>query len=149
MICIIALPVFLILGIFSVRYRILAKEAFECVFRMATFRKCNSKLDQRIKTKITGKILKYHPGTARFFFKNFEILSWIFTIAMIASLVFSAIGVYNYVAYGNCNGPGSTAFCIFNGGKQAASKIGQLANCSTPINTYTSTNITPQNGPGP
>ena len=99
MICLIALPIFLVLGIFSVKYRILAKEAFDCIFRAITLRKCESKLDQRIKSRITGKILKYHPGTARFFFKNFELLSWIFVALFILSLIFSAIGIYNYAFY--------------------------------------------------
>ena len=135
MICIIALPVFLILGIFSLKYRILAKEAFDCVFRAVTFRKCRSNLDQRIKTKVTGKILKYHPGAARFVFRNFELLSIIFTILLVVSTIFSAIGIYNYVAFGNCNGPGSTALCIFNpAGNEAARNIGNLTNCSPPVN---------------
>src|SRR3989338_436236 len=114
MICLIALPVFFVLGIFSMKYRILAKEAFDCIFRAITLRKCESKLDQRIKSRITGKILKYHPGTARFFFKNFELLSWIFVALFILSLIFSAIGIYNYAVYGNCNGPQSTGLCLLD-----------------------------------
>jgi len=149
MICIIALPVFLILGIFSLKYRMLAKESFECVFRTITFRKCHSKLDQRIKSRVTGHILKYHPGAARFFFKNFGILSWIFTVLMVVSFVYSAIGIYNYAAYGNCNGPGSTAFCIFNpAGNEASGRINALANCTEPINTYSPLNKSAtENGP--
>lgn len=143
--CIVALPILAILGIFSVRYRMLAKESFDCVFRTITFRKCHSQLDQRIKSRITGKILKYHPGTAKFIFKHFEILSWIFMILFIVSAVFSGIGIYNYVAYGNCNGPGSNAFCIFNPGAQPDA-LGNITQCSEPVNTYSSQNIAKENG---
>ena len=135
MICLIALPVFLILGIFSVRYRNLAKEAFDCVFRRITFRKCHSKLDQRMKSRITGTLLKYHHGTAKFVFKNFELLSWIFTILMIVSLVYSAIGGYNYMKYGNCNGQGSTAFCIFQGINPIENAT-NITPCPQNISTY-------------
>jgi len=114
MICFIALIVFGILGIFSVKYRQIAKEAFDCVFRRITFRKCESSLDQRLKSQITGKLIKHNPKLAGFVYKRFEIISWIFTIILILSIVYSAWGLYNYAVYGNCNGKQSTSFCVFN-----------------------------------
>ncbi len=42
MICIFAFFVFAFLAIFSVTYRPLAKEAFECVFRRITLRPCET-----------------------------------------------------------------------------------------------------------
>lgn len=54
------------------------------------------------------------PRLAGVVYKRFEIISWVFTILMIASLYYSAAGIYNYAAYGNCNGPNSDEFCIFN-----------------------------------
>ena len=113
-ICFIALPVLAILGIFSASYRKLAWEAFECVFRMATFRKCKSNFDQRVKAKIVGKLMKRTPKLAGFIFKKFAILSWIFVILFVLSFVGSGYGLYNYYVYGNCNGPDSSAFCIFD-----------------------------------
>jgi len=130
-VCIIALPVLLILGIFSMRYRILAKDAFECIFEMVTFKPCKSKLDQRIKSSITGKTMKHYPGFARWIFRNFEILSWIFVIIFIASIIFSAWGVYNYAAYGNCNGPQSIGPCIFSDIQKGVQAIEGASNCST------------------
>lgn len=115
MICIIALVVFSILAIFSVKYRPLAAEAFDCVFRKVTFRKCRTNLDQRLKSQITGKLLKKSPVLARFVYKRFELLSWIFVILFFASLAYSAYGGYNYYLYGNCYGPEDTGgFCIYN-----------------------------------
>jgi len=100
-ICIIALIVFSVLGIFSMRWRKLAKEAFDCVFRP-----CVTKLDQRIKSKLTAKLMKRTPALARFTYKNFKVLSWIFTIAFFASLFYSAYGIFNLITYGSCE-PGS------------------------------------------
>ncbi len=114
MICIVALVAFAILGIFSAKYRSLAKEAFNCVFRRLTLRSCETGFDRRMKAKIIGKLLARSPKTAGLVFRNFEAISWIFTILMLASIVLSAQGVYNYAVYGNCNGPHSSVFCIFN-----------------------------------
>lgn len=114
MICLIALPVLGIMGIFSAKHRKLAKEAFDCVFRKVTFRKCQTNLDQRIKTGITGKLMTKTPKFASFTHKNFEIISLLFVILLITSFYFSAAGLYNYFNYGNCNGPHSDEFCIFN-----------------------------------
>ncbi|HLD10795.1 MAG TPA: hypothetical protein VJB89_01825 [Candidatus Nanoarchaeia archaeon] len=134
MICILALIVFGILGIFSVKYRIIAKEAFDCVFRRITFRKCTSGLDIRLKAQITGNLMKKAPNIATKVYKNFEIISWFFTIILIVSLIWSGIGLYNFVLYGNCNGEDSTEFCIFNGLEGRKEIIEQTKSCGC-INT--------------
>lgn len=63
--CIIGIVLFSILGIFSAKYRELAKESFRCVFKMATFRPCDSTLDQKLKSKITTKLMKASPSLAK------------------------------------------------------------------------------------
>ncbi|MFH0961562.1 MAG: hypothetical protein V1820_02665 [archaeon] len=113
-ICFIALGVFAVLGIFSLKYRNLAGEAFDCVLRRVTFRPCTSRLDERIKAKIVSKVLPKNPALARFINRNFELLSWLLVIATFASLFFSLQGIYNFFLYGNCNGP-SGGFCIYRG----------------------------------
>lgn len=114
MICIIALIVFGVLGIFSASYRIIAKEAFECVFRRLTLRKCETGLDKRLKAQITGRLMKRLPRTGRQIYKYFEVISWIFLILLLVSIFFSAQGAYLFVKYGNCNGEDSNKFCIFD-----------------------------------
>ncbi|NYZ78520.1 thioredoxin family protein [Candidatus Micrarchaeota archaeon] len=109
--CLLAMVVFGILGIFSAKYRELAKEAFGCFFNTIQLKPCDSKLDQRIKSTLIAKIMKLSPGLARMTYKNFAVLSWIFTILFFASMAYSAYSVYNLVVYGSCN-PGS--YCIFN-----------------------------------
>jgi hypothetical protein len=71
MICLLALIVFSVLGIFSLSYRRLAKEAFDCVFRRLTFRPCRTNLKQRLKSKLTAKFLKTNPALGRFTFRYF------------------------------------------------------------------------------
>lgn len=113
-VCFIALFVFGFLAIFSARYRPFAKEAFNCVFKRMTLRKCDTGFDKKLKAKITGKLMAKNPRFGAFVYKRFEAISWIFTFILIVSLVYSAIGIYNIVVYNNCNGPGST-YCPLTG----------------------------------
>ncbi|MFH1290394.1 MAG: hypothetical protein ABIH92_03230 [Nanoarchaeota archaeon] len=112
--CWLALPVFAILAIFSARYRRLTVESLECLFKTATFQKCKSGLDDRIKSQITGKLLKFSPATARLFYKHYKVISLILLIVFIWSTYMSAATIYNYVNYGNCNGEDSDDFCIID-----------------------------------
>jgi protein-disulfide isomerase len=114
MICIIALIVFAVLGVFSARYRVIAKEAFNCVFKKITLRKCDTGLDVRLKSEITGKFLRFNSRLGRIVYRYFEIFSWLFLILTIATLFFTFQGLYYYAVYGNCNGPDSNQFCIFD-----------------------------------
>ena len=114
MICIIALVVFGILGIFSVSYRRIAKEALDCVFKRVTLRKCTTGLDARLKSLITGRMMRKSPKLARFTFRHFEVISWFFTTLLFVSLAYSAYSIYNFAMYGNCNGPQSTGFCVLD-----------------------------------
>jgi hypothetical protein len=102
--------VFSILGVFSVRWRRVAKEAFHCVFRMIQFKPCDVQLEEKIKSRLTSKLMKI-PKLARFVYKNFKIISWIFTIAFFASMFYTVYSLYNLAVFGSCS-PGST--CIFN-----------------------------------
>lgn len=112
--CWFALPVFAFLGIFSVKYRKLTKEALDCVFHTITFRKCKSGLDDRMKASAAGKALKIHPKLGKFVFKYFTILSILLMVFFAWSTYASVVGFYNFYYYGNCNGPESTGFCVFD-----------------------------------
>ena len=112
--CFLALPIFAILGIFSIKYRKLTLDALECLFKTATLRKCESGLDDKIKSDLTGKVLKLSPKTAKFFYKHYKIISWIILIIFIWSLYGTSVGMYNYYKHGNCNGENSDEFCIFD-----------------------------------
>jgi hypothetical protein len=109
--------IFGILGIFSATHRKIAIEAFDCVFRKVTLRKCNTGLDVRLKSSITGKSFQKHPKLGKFIYKHFEIISGMFTILLIGSLIWTGISGYNYYVYGNCNGPSvedQQGLCLFD-----------------------------------
>jgi len=115
-ICIVALVVLSFLSIVSARYRPLAKDAFKCVFLMATCRPCTVGLEDKIKSKVTSKLMVV-PSLARFFYRNFKLISWAFTISFFASLAYSAYGIFNLLTIGRCD-PGSpyceiTAFLYY------------------------------------
>jgi len=114
--CLLALPVFLVLGLFSLKYRLLARDALECLFKTVTLRKCQSGLDDRIRAQITGKILRFSPKAAAIVYRHYMVLSWILLAVFVWSAYESGFGAYNYIYYGNCNGPESTGFCLLDPG---------------------------------
>jgi len=111
-ICFIALITFAILGIFSAKYRAYAKEAFDCVFRRLTLRKCNTAFDKKMRMKASTKLMKVNKGLGSFVFKYFEAIGWIFTLLLVVSLAYSSIAVYNLAVYGTCD-PHSPEICVF------------------------------------
>ena len=112
MICIASFIVFCFLGIFSAKYRVLAKESLSCVFKRLTFKPCDTGLDRKIKARLTGKFMDKYPRFAKFLYLYFEALSWIFIALMLASFIISAKSVYNLVVHGTCN-PQDPASCVF------------------------------------
>ncbi|MFH1193447.1 MAG: thioredoxin domain-containing protein [bacterium] len=102
------------MGIFSALHRELAKEAAQCVFRRLTFRPCNTSFRDKAKGKILGWLLDKSPRSAKIFSKYSEVISWILIILMIGSTVWVARGLYNYYAYGSCNGLNAGGFCVFD-----------------------------------
>ena len=106
-ICIVALVVFSFLSIVSARYRPLAKDAFKCVFLMIQFKPCDVRLEEKIKSKVTSKLMRM-PRLARLFYRYFRLISWIFTIAFFASLIYSAYGIYNLLVFGSCDPTSAT-----------------------------------------
>jgi protein-disulfide isomerase len=114
MICIIALIIFSLLGIFSATHRALAKEAFDCVFRRITLRPCNTGFKEKIKSRLVARLLNRSVFVARIFNRHFEIFSWIFFILMVGSTFLVVKGGYNYYLYGSCNGLNQSGFCAFD-----------------------------------
>lgn len=111
--CIIGLAVFGILGIFSAKYRGYFKEALKCTLQTAVLRPCTTGFDKKMQMKISTRLAKSSKGLGNFVFKNFQAISVIFVIAMIASLAMAGIGLYNWLAFGNCNGP-QGGDCVLN-----------------------------------
>jgi thiol-disulfide isomerase/thioredoxin len=127
MICVAAAIVFGVLAIFSAKYRSLAKEAWSCVFRKVTLRPCQSGLDRRVRMKTTMAFAKRSPALGRAVHKAFPAVSFLFVALTIVSFGYVLYGGVNYALYGNCNGPGSTGFCVFDPNGPGSS---ELAECS-------------------
>lgn len=133
--CFIALGVFGVMGIFSAKYRPYAKEAFNCVIKKMTLRKCDSALDLKIKSEIVGRLIAVNKSVAAVTNRHFELLSWAFTILMLGSFAYSVYSIYNYVQYGNCNGPESTEACFLDPaatGEHGFSRHGEASALSYP-----------------
>ena len=111
--CIIGLAIFGILGIFSAKYRAYAKEAWRCLKRQVTLRPCDTDFDKKMRAKLAGKFMRF-PSLSRTVYKIFPALSWAMVIMLFAGIYWTGVGVYNTIQFGNCNGPGSHDFCIFN-----------------------------------
>lgn len=114
MICIVALIVFSILGIFSATHRELAREALDCVFRRATLRPCNTGFKEKIKSRLVARLLNRSEFLARAFNRHYEIFAWVFFILMVGSTFWVVKGGYNYYFYGSCNGLNKSGFCAFD-----------------------------------
>ncbi len=112
--CFIALIVFGIMGIFSATHRALAREAFDCVFKKLTLTPCQTGLDARLKAKLISRTFDFSPALSRMLNAHFELFSWLFFALTVASLAYSLWGLYNWYEFGNCDGPQSTGFCIYN-----------------------------------
>jgi len=112
--CIIAMIIFAILGIFSAKYRIQAKKAFSCTFRMITFRPCITNFDQEMRVKIVAPLMDKHKKTARFIYKYFKVLSIIFVVLFFASLAYSSYAIYNLAVHGDCTPNNEDDQCFFN-----------------------------------
>jgi hypothetical protein len=110
--CIIALVVFSVMGIFSAKYRQYAKDSFKCVYNMALLRPCELDMERRIKHKFIITLSNLHAPSARFANQNFKAISVVFVLLLLVSSVYSAYTIYNLITLGTCE-PHSTS-CIFN-----------------------------------
>ncbi|MBJ6727157.1 DsbA family protein [Geomesophilobacter sediminis] len=114
MFCIAALLILSVLGIFSARYRSLAKDALDCVLRRVTLRPCITGFDEKMKSRILGRVINRSERAARFLNRNFELLAWVFFILVLGSTVYAARGLYLFYVTGSCNGLNQESFCVFD-----------------------------------
>lgn len=105
----VALVAFSVMSIWSAKYRRLAKEAFKCVTKTLTLSPCDMEFEQKVKAKVTAKLLKVSPTLARSFYRNFRIFAWAFTASFFVSLFITAYSFYNYFVYGSCD-PGEPCY---------------------------------------
>jgi hypothetical protein len=107
--CLVALVVFSVMSIWSAKYRRLAKEAFKCVRKTLMLSPCDMAFEQKVKAKVTAKLLNISPTLARGFYQNFRIFAWAFTASFFVSLFITAYSFYNFAVYGSCD-PGEPCY---------------------------------------
>lgn len=107
--CLVALVVFSVMSIWSAKYRRLAREAFKCVTKTLMLSPCDMAFEQKVKAKVTAKLLNISPTLARGFYQNFRIFAWAFTASFFVSLFITAYSFYNYAVYGSCD-PGEPCY---------------------------------------
>jgi len=107
--CLVALLVFSVMSLGSAKYRPLAKEAFKCVTKTLMLSPCDMAFEQRVKAKVTAKLLNVSPPLARTFYWNFKVFAWGFTGIFFASLIYTIYTFYNFAVYGSCE-PGEPCY---------------------------------------
>ncbi|WEL23397.1 hypothetical protein [Candidatus Nanohalovita haloferacivicina] len=105
MICIASLIVFSILGIFSAKYRTLAKEAFDCMIDKAVVGECDSDFEDRVKAMIITPLLGKYPWAAKFVDRYLDKIAIIFVIVFIITFLISLRALVMLYIYGSCKGP--------------------------------------------
>jgi hypothetical protein len=123
MFCIAAFIIFLILGIFSARYRRLAKKAWYCVGRKLTFRPCEIGFKEETKNALLGKLILTKPKLAKFLDKWVEVFATIFVILSVWSLFVVFQSGLNLLVYDTCT-PKNVESCSL-GGESCGISIGQ------------------------
>ncbi len=123
MFCIAAFIIFLFLGIFSVRYRKLAKKAWSCVVRKITFRPCEIGFKEDAKNVLIGKLILTKPRLAKFLDRWIELFAAIFVILSIWSLLVVFQSGLNLFVYDTCT-PKNVESCSL-GGESCGISTGQ------------------------
>ena len=114
MFCIAAFIIFLILGIFSARYRKLAKKAWACVARKITFRPCEIGFKEEAKNMLIGSLILTRPKLAKFLDKWIESLATIFVVLSLWSLLIVFQSGLNLFVYDTCT-PQNAESCSLSG----------------------------------
>lgn len=115
MFCIFAFIVFLILGIFSAKYRKLATKAWGCVWTRVTFRTCDVGLQQELRARLTGKLIIRHPKFAKFIARWIDVFAFVFVVLSVWSLLVVINSGINYYVYDTCS-PKDPESCSLSAG---------------------------------
>ena len=111
MLCLLSFLVFGFLGIFFAEYREMAREAFGCMVQRAKTGSCDADFEDRMRSTIIGKAMDRSPRLASFLNSYLDYITWVLAGILILSAAYAGVSIFNYLAYGNCNGPASNAGC--------------------------------------
>lgn len=111
MLCLLSFMVFGFLGIFFAGYRSLALEALDCLIQRAKTGECDVDFETRMKSTIIGKAMDRNQRLAKFLNNYLEYVTWLLIVLLLVSAIVAGVGIYNYIMFGNCNGPSATGGC--------------------------------------
>lgn len=114
MFCIASFIIFALLGVFSARYRTLAKKAWGCVLRKVTFRPCEISVQEELKSRLVGRFIVTRPRLARFVERFAGAVSFAFVMLSVWSLAAVANSGLNLFVYDTCN-PDNPESCSLAG----------------------------------
>lgn len=114
MFCIAAFIVFAIIGIFSARYRVLAKKAWQCVWTKIRFKPCQVGFKEEAKSILLGKLVLRRPALARVLDKWIDVLAFVFVVLSIWSLISVFNSGLNLFVYDTCT-PNNAEACALGG----------------------------------
>lgn len=114
MFCIAAFIIFAILGIFSAKYRSLAKKAWGCTLRKMTFRPCDINFQEEAKARLLGKLIITKPRLAKFLDRWIGVFASIFVFLSVWSLLVVFNSGLNLLVYDTCN-PNNAESCSLAG----------------------------------
>ncbi len=110
MFCIAAFIVLVIISIFSARYRRLAKKAWGCVARRLTFRPCDTKFKDELKSRLLAHVALKKPQFVKAASIGIEVGSFVIVALTVWSLYVVFKSGLNLYVYGTCN-PANAASC--------------------------------------
>lgn len=131
MLCLLSMTVFGFLGIFFTGYRQLAVESFNCFTQRVKTGDCDADFEARLRATIIGKAMEKDRRLAKFLNMYMEYITWIMLLMLLISAFFLAMGIYNFLMYGDCS-PATEGGCAL--GK--ASKINLTAEIKESINFW-------------
>ncbi|MFB6242374.1 MAG: hypothetical protein ABEJ36_06265 [Candidatus Nanosalina sp.] len=111
MLCLLSFMVFGFLGIFFAGYRSLALEALDCMLQRARTGECDADFETKMRSTIIGEAMDKSPRLAKFLNSYLEYITWLLIVLLLVSMVIAGVGIYNYIVFGNCNGPSATGGC--------------------------------------
>lgn len=110
MFCIAAFIVLTIIGIFSARYRKLAKKAWGCTIRRVTFRPCDTSFKEETKNRLLSHVAKKTPKLVKTADIGIEIASFALVVLTLWSLFVVIESGLNLYVWGTCN-PADASSC--------------------------------------
>jgi hypothetical protein len=110
MFCIASFIILGIISIFSASHRKLAKNAWHCVVRKASFRPCDTSFKEELKAKMLAKVILRRPKLAKYLDSAIEVLAVLFIMLTVWSLYVAVKSGLNLYVWGTC-APRNSSSC--------------------------------------